>query len=87
MERDIERYLIKRVKQMGGKAYKWTSPGNVGVPDRIVLLPDGVILFVECKASGLKPRASQRKRISEIEALGWTVHVVDSKAAVDEVLR
>lgn len=40
-ERDVERYLRERVKQLGGRAYKFVSPGNNGVPDRIVMLPGG----------------------------------------------
>ena len=48
-ERDIEVLLREGVKQLGGKAYKWVSPGNAGVPDRIVILPGGVIHFVEIK--------------------------------------
>lgn len=32
-ERDIERILVDEVRRLGGRAYKWTSPGNAGVPD------------------------------------------------------
>ena len=39
-EKDIERILVTEVKKLGGRAYKWTSPGNDGVPDRIVIFPD-----------------------------------------------
>ena len=51
LEKDIERKLIAGVKRAGGKAYKFVSPGNVGVPDRIVIWPNGVIHFVELKTS------------------------------------
>jgi hypothetical protein len=51
MERDIERYLVRRAIEHGGKAYKWVSPGHVGVADRIVLLPGGVVWFVELKTA------------------------------------
>lgn len=49
-ESDIERRLVQGVKKLGGRAYKFVSPGNVGVPDRLVVLPGGVVLFVEVKA-------------------------------------
>ena len=39
-ERDIEKILTEEVKREGGRAYKWTSPGNAGVPDRIVIFPN-----------------------------------------------
>lgn len=55
-EEVIERHLVNEVKKAGGIAYKFTSPGRRGVPDRIVLLPNGKIIFVECKAPGEKPR-------------------------------
>ena len=42
LEKDIERKLVAGVKRAGGKAYKFVSPGNVGVPDRIVIWPNGV---------------------------------------------
>ncbi len=48
-ERDVEVLLRDGVKQLGGKAYKWVSPGNAGVPDRIVILPGGKVIFVELK--------------------------------------
>ena len=37
-ERDIEKKLVNEIRKMGGEAFKWTSPGNDGVPDRIVML-------------------------------------------------
>ena len=56
-ERDVERYLRERVKQLGGRAYKFVSPGNNGVPDRIVMLPGGKLFFVELKAPGKETTA------------------------------
>lgn len=51
-ESSIERILARKVKKMGGMAVKFVSPGLDGVPDRIVLLPDRKIAFVELKAPG-----------------------------------
>ena len=48
-EKEIEKILVDEVKRLGGRAYKWTSPGNDGVPDRIVFLPDTRVIFVELK--------------------------------------
>lgn len=53
-ESTIEAYLRDRVKELGGKAYKFVSPGNDGVPDRLVCLPGGRAVFVELKAPGKK---------------------------------
>ena len=49
LEKDIEAKLRRAVETAGGKCLKWVCPGWSGVPDRIVLLPGGRIIFVETK--------------------------------------
>jgi hypothetical protein len=85
-EREIEAYLVERVKQMGGIAYKFTSPQRRGVPDRLVMLPERTIFFVELKAPGARPTRQQHREHDRIRALGHRVEVADSIARVDEVL-
>jgi hypothetical protein len=84
-EADVERYLVRKVKEeLKGKAYKWVSPGNTGVPDRIVFLPGGRIFLVELKALGRKQTPAQFARQAELIVLGATVYgCVDTKAKVD----
>ena len=48
-ESEIEGRLRDGVKRLGGKAFKFVSPGNAGVPDRLVVLPGGKIIFAELK--------------------------------------
>ena len=55
-EKDIEKKLSLMVKKAGGIAVKFVSPSFDGMPDRLVLLPDGVVAFVELKAPGKAPR-------------------------------
>ena len=50
LERTVERYFVEMVRELGGKAWKWSSPGTRGVADRIVLLPNGNVWFVELKS-------------------------------------
>ena len=76
-EKDIEKILVDGVKGTGGRAYKWVSPGNNGVPDRIVFLPGGRIIFVELKTD--TGTLSQIKRLRE---LGQTVEVVKGISGV-----
>jgi G:T-mismatch repair DNA endonuclease (very short patch repair protein) len=86
-EKQIETRLRKEVNQIGGLALKFTSPGTAGVPDRIVLLPKGRVVFVELKAPGVKLRPLQLKRKKQLENLGFKVHVIDSYKKVDEFIR
>ena len=83
-EADIEAYLREKVRAvLHGKAYKWVSHGNNGVPDRMVCLPGGRVVFAELKAPGKQPRPEQAAKHRELRALGFRVEVLDSKAAVD----
>lgn len=82
-EKDIEKHLRDKVKSLGGITYKFVSPGNAGVPDRLVLMPGGRITFVELKAPGKKSTALQRLQQKRISSLGFDVLVLDSKAKVD----
>lgn len=85
-EKEIEVYLRDQVKKHGGKAYKFESPGNDGVPDRLVIFPKNRIYFVELKAPGKKPRPLQIKQITVLSSLGCDVRVIDSKEQVDEFI-
>ena len=59
-EKEIEKILVAEVKKLGGRAYKWVSPGNDGVPDRIVVFPNRKPIFVELKACLLYTSPSPR---------------------------
>ncbi len=76
-EKKIEEYLRQRVIAVGGKAYKLDSPGNVGMPDRLVCIPGLAPLFVEVKAPGKTVRPNQAVRINELNRLGQVVWIVD----------
>ena len=82
-EKIIESYLRDQVKAIGGKAYKFVSPGNDGMPDRLVCLPGGKMVFVELKAPGKKPTPLQTVQHERLRDLGFWVMVIDSKAAVE----
>ncbi|EPY07440.1 VRR-NUC domain-containing protein [Paenibacillus alvei TS-15] len=86
-ERDIEKYLREQVKAAGGKAYKWNSPGNSGVPDRIVIMPGNCITFVELKAPGKQPTKLQLVQHKRLREMDCDVRVIDSIEQVDELLQ
>ncbi len=82
-EKTIEEYLRLRIKNLGGKAYKFVSPGNTGVPDRLVILPGGHTFFVELKSETGKLTPLQEVKIKELKDLGCDAIVVKSKNDVD----
>lgn len=83
----IENYLKDKVRACGGQCWKWVSPGRRGVPDRIVLMPNGLVAFVETKAPRMVERPDQEYVQAKMRALGCLVFSsVDSKARVDEVV-
>lgn len=85
-ENVIEKALVKAVKQRGGMAIKFTSVNFAGVPDRIVLLPGGVIIFIELKAPGKKLRPLQEKRRRQISSLGFKVICLDNTEEIEVML-
>lgn len=86
LESFIEKQLRDEAKKRKGMALKFVSPGMNGVPDRIILLPDGKMAFVELKASGKTPRPLQRKRKRQLESLGFPVFIIDRPDQIGGIL-
>ena len=76
-EKYIEQAFRKAVRDSGGIALKFVSPGFSGVPDRLVLMPHGKIAFVEVKAPGKKPGALQLSRHRLLKQFGFRVYTLD----------
>ncbi len=76
-EKEIEEKLRLSVKVHGGIALKFTSPGFDGMPDRLILLPNGKMAFAELKSPGKKPRPLQLARHRFLRRLGFKVYVID----------
>ena len=85
-EKNIEQSLVKAVKKKGGVALKFVSPGLSGVPDRILLMPDGKLGFIELKAPGKKLRVLQEKRKRQLEALGFLVFCLDNTEEIEVMI-
>lgn len=84
-EKNIEQQLVKETKRRGGLCEKWNA-GTVGWPDRIVLLPDGKVGFVEVKVPGEKPRPIQYHRHKQLRQLGYKVFVLDHPEQIGGIL-
>lgn len=81
----VETYLRDRCREEGYLCYKFVSPGNNGVPDRIII-GHGEIFFVETKAAGKKPRQEQLIRMKEMQEHDAECWVIDTREGVDELL-
>lgn len=89
LEKNIELKLRKAVEKLAGKCLKFTAPGFDGVPDRMVILPNGKIGFVEVKQKGMKLRRLQKRRAKQLRELGFVALVLDDpndiKGVIDEI--
>lgn len=86
-ERQIEQRLVTETRKRGGMALKFVSPSFAGMPDRLILLPDGKMAFVEVKAPGQKPRPLQVKRHAMLRKLGFKVFVLDAASDIPLMLK
>jgi hypothetical protein len=85
-ERDIENHLARRVKELGGEIRKTEWIGRKGAPDRRVMLPGRMPVWVELKAPGVKPEAHQIREHNRMRKLGELVEVIDSIEGVEALL-
>lgn len=83
MEKHIEAHLVKKVKEIGGVAYKFVSPANRGVADRVVVLPGGGVIFVEVKSATGKLSPLQEQFAKDMQRLGQNYIVLNSREAVN----
>lgn len=86
-ESTLERRLVVAVERAGGKAPKWVSPGNRGIPDRIVILPGGRTVFVEMKAPSGRLDPLQVRWAEILRGLGHEVYKIDSQEGIDQFIR
>ena len=85
-ESSIENYFCKQVRQLGGQAYKFTSPNRRAVPDRLIVLPYVAPMFVECKAPGKTLTPAQVRECDSLKKLGQSVFVISSKEQADYLI-
>ena len=85
-EKEIEQHLCRQVERLGGVAYKFTSPMNRGVTDRVVCLPDGTVWFIEVKAPDGKLTPLQKRFGRRMQALKQNYAVVYTKEDVEQWL-
>lgn len=91
-ESEIEKYLVKQAKELGGEVRKLQWIGRRGAPDRVVMMPflswasGPCVVWVELKATGEKPGAHQLREHERLRKMGQHVEVIDSLEGVDRLL-
>ena len=85
-EKVLEKYLVSEVKSLGGWAVKLLSGLVTGLPDRLYLLPGGVVAFVEVKTTGKKATPRQLIVHKKLRELGFRVEVLDSKEGINNFI-
>ena len=83
-ESTIEARLVREIRKRGGLCYKFVSPGNPGVPDRIAILPGGRTVYIELKTEIGRLSKVQRWQREEIQKRGADVRVLKG---MDQVLK
>ena len=84
LEKQIERKLCDEVNKLNGMCLK--QNGIAGIPDRLVLLPNGRCAFVELKAPGEKPRKLQVIRMKQLQKLGFRCFVIGDRTQIGKLL-
>lgn len=82
LESTIEKAFVKGIREAGGWAVKFTSPGSAGVPDRLVLMPGGRVIFVELKTDTGRVTPLQQQTHNRMRNLGMDVRVLYGMKAV-----
>lgn len=85
-EADVESYLVDKIRSIGGMCIKGNPHNQRGMPDRICILPKGLIVFVELKRPGRKPRPNQRLLINRFRKLGQHAVWANSFGMVDKLI-
>lgn len=86
LEKELERKFVKAIIQAGGWPLKFISPGAAGVPDRIVLKPQGKAFFAEIKRPGEGLRKLQKHRARQLAAYGFKTYVINSEQRIRDVV-
>ena len=85
-EKEVESHFKKRVKELGGKSYKWVSPGHASVEDQIAFFPLGELWVVEMKRPGELPTDAQWREIMRHRNRGHNAGYLSSISEVDEFI-
>lgn len=83
----VQAYAMAELKRIGGLVRKIRYEGRNGCPDLLVLLPGGVVLFIEMKkAANLGPDPHQAREHKRMRRRGALVFTIGSVEQVNELV-
>lgn len=85
-EKKLERKLSREVEKLGGWCIKLVCLHLTGLPDRLCLLPNGVLFFAEVKTTKQKPRKIQISVHKKLRKLGFQVYIIDTSESISKTL-
>ncbi len=84
-EKYFERKLKEGIKAKGGLCIKLLSIHFLGLPDRMCLLPGGIIFFCEIKSTGFNPSPIQKIVANKLTGLGFKYYIVDNIELIKKI--
>lgn len=85
-ESKLESQVVKLCGEWGLLTYKFSSPSQRGVPDRVVM-GRGRVLFLELKNAGCKPTGLQKRELERISQAGISAGWTDNFIEADRMIR
>ncbi|MGL6202075.1 MAG: VRR-NUC domain-containing protein [Lachnospiraceae bacterium] len=87
LESKIEDWLNKQINEMGGLSFKWVSPNNPGVPDRIYIFPSNHVYFVELKTEIGRLSNIQKWQRERLQQMGVNYRLVKGMDEAKELIK
>lgn len=78
LEKDIENKFVDDVAKLGCLAPKLEVEGDKGWPDRLIVMPNGKVAYIEFKRPGGTTSEHQKDKIAKLMRLGHNVIVTNS---------
>ena len=86
-EKTIEKKLRLGIEKLGGLCLKFPATFFAGIPDRLCIMPGGLVFFVETKGEGLRASPRQLVVARKLESLGIKVYIANSEAMINDLLK
>lgn len=85
-EKLLEKKLVKSIKGLGGWCLKIPATHVTGIPDRLCLIPQGQVVFVELKTTKKKPTKIQLLIHKKLRNIGFEVRIIDTTEQIKQLI-